>query len=47
MMPKTNKVLFAMIAKKNLHSHPVNIIAFFNPFFSEKVYIKQLLNFEN
>ncbi len=46
--PQTNKCLFAMTAKKNLHSHKVDMItAFLNSCLGEKVQIKQPLYFDN
>ncbi len=46
--PQINKVLFAMTAKKKLHSHQVDMItAFLNSRLSEKVYIEQPLYFDN
>ena len=48
MKPLTNKVLFAMTAKRNLHSHQVDIItSFLNSRLGGKVYIEQPLYFNN
>ena len=46
--PQTNKMLFAMTAKKRLHSHQLDMItAFLNSRLGEKVYIEQPLYFNN
>lgn len=39
--PQTNKILFAITAKKKLHSHQVDMItAFLNSCLGEKIYIE-------
>lgn len=48
LLPQTNKALFAMTAKKQLHFHQVDMItAFLNSRLGEKVYIEQPLHFHN
>lgn len=48
LLPQTNKALFAMTAKKQLHFHHVDMItAFLNSRLGEKVYIEQPLHFHN
>ncbi len=46
--PQTNKMLFAMTAKKRLHSYHLDMITvFLNSRLGEKVYIEQLLYSDN